>query len=133
MRQFVFSGGVVEKKGDFIMRITFNNERQITKEDIMEITEIRQNIFGENMYCTIVDARKDFVNFSAEATTYIANNPTVNSFRIAEAVIVKNFGQSLGGQLYIKLFKPKSETRLFYNEETAVEWLLEQYQNKIST
>lgn len=109
------------------MRITFDNERQITIDDMKGITEIRQELFGENQYCTLIDARKDFVSFTPEATTYIANNPTINSLRIAEAVLVKNFGQSLGGQLYVKLFKPKSETKLFYKEDKATEWLEQQY------
>lgn len=133
MEQFEFSGGVIEKRGDFIMRITFDNKREITKEDMMAITEIRQKIFGDQKYCTLIDARKDFVRFSSESTEYVANNPLINKFRVIEAVLVKNFGQNLGGQLYIKIFKPKSETKLFYKEEKAIEWLTMKYTDYIST
>jgi len=34
MGQVKFSGGIIEKRGDFIMRITFDNDHQITIEDM---------------------------------------------------------------------------------------------------
>ncbi|NOQ71071.1 MAG: hypothetical protein GQ574_03655 [Crocinitomix sp.] len=127
MKKCIFSGGVIEKISDFIMLITFDNKRAITVADMKEITKIRHELFGDKKYCTLIDCRKDFINFSSDATTYIANHPRINEQRIAEAVFVKNVGQSLGGQLYIKLFKPKSETKLFYKEENAIAWLNKQY------
>ena len=127
MGEIKFSGGVIEKRGDFIMRITFDNDHQITIEDMKAITAVRQKLLGDKKYCTLIDASKDFVSFSPDATTYIANHPRINEQRIAEAVLVKGFGQSLGGQLYIKLFRPKSETKLFYKEDDAIEWLTQQY------
>ena len=123
MSKHQFSGGFIEKASDFILRITFDVEDDITIDHIKEVKAIREGIFGDNYYCSIIDARKDFMGISAEAKEYVANNPTINKFRIAEALLVNNLGQKLGIDLYIRLFKPKRASKVFFKEEKAKKWL----------
>jgi len=122
-----FSVGYVEQVNDFIIRVTFTSESPITEKDLREITAIRKSIFQENCYCTIVDAKKDFIRFSKGAQTFLANNPEIYKVRIAEAILVKNFGQKLGAEMYIRIFKPQRNTKVFYKEGRALNWLKERY------
>lgn len=127
MSTYQFSGGVIQKSGDFILRITFDVENDISITHIKEIKAIRESIFADNYYCSIVDVRKDFMGISHEAKEYIAKNPIINKFRIAEAILVKNLGQKLGADLYIRIFKPKASSKTFLNEDKAKKWLESKY------
>lgn len=118
-----FSGGTVQQSNDFILRITFDVENDISTQHLKEISSIRESIFGNNHYCSLIDVRKDFMGISTEAKEYVAKNPTINKFRIAEALLVKNLGQKLGVELYIRLFKPKRASKVFLKEEKAKKWL----------
>lgn len=122
-----FSGGTVQKSNDFILRIAFDVEDDISIEHLKEIKTIRESILGDNYYCSLIDVRKDFMGISAEAKEYVAKNPSVNKFRIAEALLVKNLGQKLGVELYIRLFKPKRASKVFLKEDKANEWLEKKY------
>lgn len=67
------------------------------------------------------------MGISAEAKEYIAQHPAINKFRIAEALLVNNFGQKLGVDLYIRLFKPKRASKTFFKEKRAKIWLKKEY------
>ncbi len=122
-----FSGGTVQKSNEFILRITFDVEDDISIEHLKEIKIIRENILGDNYYCSLIDVRKDFMGISTEAKEYVAKNPSINKFRIAEALLVKNLGQKLGVELYIRLFKPKRASKVFLKEDKANKWLEKEY------
>ncbi|MDF1672802.1 MAG: hypothetical protein P1U41_04820 [Vicingaceae bacterium] len=122
-----FSGGTIQKSNDFILRITFDVEDDISIEHLKEIRVIRESIFGDNYYCSLIDVRKDFMGISAEAKKYVAKNPSINKFRIAEALLDKNLGQKLGVDLYIRLFKPKRVSKVFLMEDKANKWLEKEY------
>ena len=122
-----FSGGDVEIIEEFIMRVTFQKNHDITVKDLKEITGIREEALGERTYCSLVDLRKDLLTFTAEAKEFLAQNPMVNRYRVVEAILVKNFGQKMGVSFYMKIFKPKSLTRIFFDEKEAIAWLKIKY------
>ncbi len=126
-----FSGGELEIVDNLIMRITFLKDHDVTLQDLEELTDIRKKTLGERTYCSLIDVRKDFLTFTADAKKFIAQNPLVNSHRVVEAILVKNFGQKLGAELYMNLFKPKSKTKVFFEEEKAVAWLKLKYQEHL--
>jgi hypothetical protein len=128
MADYQFSGGVIQKSNDFILRITFDVEDDISIHHLQEISSIREKIFGNNYYCSIIDVRKDFMGISHEAKEYVAKHPNINQYRVAEAMIVKNLGQKLGVSLYIRIFKPKRATKVFLNETEAVKWLTKEFE-----
>ena len=123
-----FSGGELEIVEGFVMRITFLKDHDVTVQDIQELTGIRKKTLGERTYCSLIDVRKDFLTFTTEAKKFITQNPLVNSHRVVEAILVKNFGQKLGAEMFMTLFKPKRKTKVFYDEEKAIAWLRVKYQ-----
>jgi hypothetical protein len=106
-----FTAGSVERLGN-IMKVVYSKDSIITIEDMLEITEIRERLFGDNMYCTLIDLTKDYLSLSPEAKKYAAENPTIRRLRIAEVLMVKNFAQKLGVHTYIKLFVQKITSKL---------------------
>ena len=133
MSTYHFSGGHIEKANEFIMRVTFNVEKDISVEHIKEIKAIREQLFGDNYYCSIIDVTKDFMGISEEAKKYVTQHPEVNRFRVAEAMLVKNLGQKLGVDVYIRLSKPTRVTKAFLKEEKAKKWLKAEFDKFNST
>ena len=127
MNTYLFSGGYIEKSGDFIMRVTFTVENEITIDHLKEIKAIREQLFGDNFYCSIIDVTKDFMLISEEAKEYVTQHPVINKFRVAEAMLVKNLGQKLGVDIYIRLSKPTRITKAFLKEDKAKKWLKEEF------
>ncbi len=128
MQKHQFSGGFVQKTNDFILRITFDVEEDISMQHLKEIATIRERLLGDNYYCSIIDARKDFLGISHEAKEYVAKHPKINKLRVAEAILVKNLGQKLGANLYIRLFKPKRASKVFLDENEANKWLEKEFE-----
>lgn len=121
-----FSAGTIERVGP-VMIIRYSKETPVSLDDMKEITAIRESLFGEEKYCTLIDLRQDFLTMSPEAKKFAAEDKNVKRLRIAEVLMVKNFGQKLGVHTYIKLFRSKDLVKVMTEEPKAMEWLHEQY------
>lgn len=121
-----FSAGTIERTGP-IMIIRYIKDTPVSLDDMNEITAIRKSLFGEEKYCTLIDLRQDFLTISPEAKKFATENKNIKRLRIAEVLMVKNFGQKLGVHTYIKLFRSKDLVNVMTEETKAVEWLLEQH------
>ncbi len=128
MQILKFSAGTVERIGS-VMKVTYLKDKTVNVDDMKELTALREQLFGEEKYCTLIDLTKDFLSLSPEAKEYAAKNETILRLRIAEVLLVKNFGQKLGVHTYVKIFRSKDNVRVMTNELEAITWLNEQYQN----
>lgn len=122
-----FSAGTVERIGP-VMKVNYLKDTEVSQDDMKEITSIREKLFGENQYCTLIDLTKDYLSLSPEAKKYAAENETIKRLRIAEVLMVKNFGQKLGVFTYVKLFRSNDNVKVMTNEQEALLWLNEQHQ-----
>jgi len=102
-------------------------------DDMKELTKIRESVYGENPYCSLIDLRKDFSTLDEEAKEYSNSFEKIKKLRIAEALLVKNYGQKLGAAVFTKLFRANHNTRVFTDEEKALEWLNEEYNTYMNT
>ena len=130
MESHKFSAGTVSRVGN-VMKIVYDKDSEVTLDDMKEITAIRENLFGEENYCSLIDLRKEFLSLSPEAKKFAAENPNVLKFRVAEVLLVKNFAQKLGVQTYVKLFR-KDPVRVFSDEAKAMKWLETEFNYNIS-
>ncbi len=128
MQILKFSAGTVERIGS-VMKVTYLKDKTVNVDDMKELTALREQLFGEEKYCTLIDLTKDFLSLSPEAKEYAAKSETILRLRIAEVLLVKNFGQKLGVHTYVKIFRSKDNVRVMTNELEAITWLNEQYQN----
>ncbi len=110
------------------MKLTYLKDQTVTLDDMIEITAIREKLFGENNYCTLIDLTKDYLSLTPEAKQYAAENPTIKKLRIAEVLMVKNFAQKLGVFTYVKIFRSNDNVKVLTDEKDALEWLNQQYE-----
>lgn len=110
------------------MKITYLKDQTVTLDDMIEITAIREKLFGENKYCTLIDLSKDYLSLTPEAKKYAAENPTIKNLRIAEVLMVKNFAQKLGVFTYVKIFRSNDNVKVLTDEKEAIQWLNQQYE-----
>ncbi|HET6226346.1 MAG TPA: hypothetical protein VFF27_08710 [Bacteroidia bacterium] len=103
-----------------IMRILDGAEIEL--ENAHQNQEAVKQLTNNEKHLLIVDARSVDVYVSKEARAYSAefkqNDPC-----IAKAFIINSTANRLIGNFYINFNKPKVPTKLFSNEEKAVEWL----------
>jgi cytochrome b subunit of formate dehydrogenase len=128
MQILKFSAGTVERIGS-VMKVTYLKDKTVNVDDMKELTALREQLFGEEKYCTLIDLTKDLLSLSPEAKEYAAKNETIRRLRIAEVLLVKNFAQKLGVHTYVKIFRSNDNVKVMVNEMDAITWLNEQYQN----
>lgn len=81
-----------------------------------------RRLCGDNKVLALIDARASHT-VTKEAQAY-ASQQVGN--RIATAVVSANSFSKIALNLFLRIFKPASQFRMFSNEESAVEWLKEQ-------
>ena len=127
MSNHPFSAGRISCHNRWLLEIIFTKNSEINLEDLLEISEFRQQNVGNNLYCSLIDIQKDFLIIDAEAKKFSATNENIQRLRVAEAILVQSLGQQLGASLYIRLFKSNSKRRVFMNRESAISWLEKRY------
>lgn len=127
MQILPFSAGTVERK-DYMLKIIYTSDKTISLKDMQEIKSLREQLFGDEKYCSLIDLTKDLLSLTPEAKQFAAEDHNVKKFRIAEALLVKNFAQKLGVQTYVKLFRSKDRVKVVMNEAEAEQWLNKEYE-----
>jgi|SRR3954463_3256459 len=94
---------------------------EIELENAIQNEEAVKQLTNGEKHLLVVDARSIDVYVSKEARAYSANKPS--DLCIAKAFIINSTANRLIGNFYINFNKPKAPTKLFSNEEKAVEWL----------
>jgi hypothetical protein len=59
----------------------------------------------------------------SEGKDLLANDPLLVKLRVCEAILVNNLPMKIKIMGYLKLFKPKTTTRVFKKEENLIAWL----------
>ncbi len=107
-----------------IVRMKIIDGAEIEVEHAKENREATLNLTNNEKHLLIVDARSINVYVSKEARSYSAEFEAGGPC-IAKAFIVNSVANRLIGNFYINFNKPKVPTKLFSNEEKAIEWLTE--------
>lgn len=107
-------------------------EPKIIKLEVAEGIELEKDVAQQMIagavklakgdeYAILFDAGK-WGNISAEAREEFAKSEK----RMAVAIVTKSLANKLLGNFFINVHKPKTSSRIFTEEETALEWLREQ-------
>jgi hypothetical protein len=121
-----FSAGTVQRKGNIII-IRFIKDTEVTAADMREIRAIREDLFGDNNYASLIDLRYKNLSFTKEAKEHVTENETIRKFRIAEVLLVKSFIEKLGVHSYVKIFRSKDLVTVMTKEDNAIHWLNTQF------
>lgn len=83
-----------------------------------KIHEIKKE---EQIFVVIDISKISFEHIPKETLTFMADNPYVK-YQLKLAVVVKNLAHQILGSSYLKLFEPKTETRVFKTLPDAIKW-----------
>jgi hypothetical protein len=109
----------IREDGIAVLNIKVNTEIEVSH--VKRIVETLGEIGGGKKYPLLI-VSEEFTLPTSEARSYIAK-AEADPYASAEAYIIKSFSQKLVGNVYLSLNKPGRPTRLFTDEEKAVEWL----------
>lgn len=90
-------------------------------ENVREIKEINKKLVSEHPYAVLVDSGL-FTSITMEARKLSASSEFAES-TVAKALLVRSLGHRMVGQFYIKVNKPRINTKIFSDREQAIEWL----------
>lgn len=107
--------------GNNIIKVIVNDGANLSVEDMEKIRDLNNTIMEGKKYAVLVDAG-DFALISPEAREAIAK-PEFSENALGKAILVRNIGQRLVGNVYLNFNKPAMQTRLFKNEAEAMQWL----------
>lgn len=106
---------------DGILHVKLRDGAQIGLSDVQNHYRVTQRLLEGKKGLVLVDARVKY-SFSAEARTYVASQSAES--RLATAVLVSSRAGKHLANLYLRINRPVSPTRLFTKEKEAVRWLL---------
>lgn len=101
---------------------------RVKQDQVVDVAEMREMLIDVNEFMGPVKhyAVVDFggnVSSSTEARQIYADAEYIQKYRIADAFLVKSLPVRLIANFFINVTKPKVNTRLFTDEESAIKWL----------
>ena len=106
-------------------RITFDTK----KNDTLDVVSAEEVVEAVHLLCSgmphpiMVDSRGASGLVTPKAREFFKSSPKMIEAKKAEAFIVNTLANKVLVNLYLKMAKPTVSTRIFANEEDAVEWL----------
>jgi hypothetical protein len=90
--------------------------------EIKEMLEYVQGFMGSVKHYAVIDFGGNLTS-STEARQIYADALYIQTYRIADAFLVKSLPVKLIANFFINVTKPKVNTRMFNDEASAVKWL----------
>jgi hypothetical protein len=109
-----------EQKNILFYRI--KQDQVVDVAEIREMLEYVQEFMGPVRHYAVIDFGGN-LSSSTEARQVYADAEYLQKWRIADAFLVKSLPVRLIANFFIKVTKPKVTTRLFTDENAAVNWL----------
>lgn len=104
-----------------ILRVELKDGVEIDRKDSEAIFETRRKVMGDrDYYVLLVHGKHSSVT---NDTRKMAAEPQFALYRKAFAIVVNSLAQRLIGNFYIKFDMPPSPTRLFTDEQKAIQWI----------
>lgn len=103
------------------LRLDIFGDEEINVNDVNLIAQMCKEKGGGEVLplLIIVD---EYTLPSAEARKFIAQKDS-NPYAKAEAYVIKDLSQKIVGNFFLKVDKPARPTKIFSNEQDALEWL----------
>lgn len=95
--------------------------RELTEKDVRELTEYI-GIIGKGARYPVLIFIKEFNAITKEASEYAASE-IAGRYTLANAVVVNSAPIRIATTFFINFFKPARPTKMFNNEDTAIDWL----------
>ena len=113
----------VLKLTDQIVLIRFKDGVNVELEDAVNLRDTCIELFGEEKFLALIDARNMEGSVDKKASNYFAQNEKVVTQRMAQAIVVNTLALKLLARFYIMVNKPKREVKICTEIEEAMVWL----------
>jgi len=128
MKRLSFSYPLADLDYDEASNVLFFRVKQGIEVDVKEIQDMiayAKEVMGEKRHYCVVDFGSNVMS-TTEARAVYAASAYILQNRIADAFLVKSLAVRLVANFFIQVTKPKVKTRLFTDENLALQWLLQQ-------
>jgi hypothetical protein len=109
------------KYDDDVLYVVIKESVDLGIKEMDELLEFSANFTNYEKRYTVVDTRSNY-NSSQEVSNHYAKSE-YNKYRYADAFIVNSLGMRLLVNFYIRFHKPEIPTRLFNDEQSAINWI----------
>ena len=92
----------------------------VDSDDLIKLKKNNQKLMGGNPYCVLLTGGRAII--TKEAREMAAAQDFIQ-ITIAMAIVVDTKWSRIFANLYLRVNKPKMETRIFEVREEAIEWL----------
>lgn len=107
---------------DFLQIIIKENS-ELTIENVTQHFEtVRLFTESKKVICLLDLTKIKFTHISSEVLNYMANN-SYDQYQKAVALIIEGLGQKILGNFYLRVVKPKVQTKMFTDKNEGVNWL----------
>ena len=113
-----FKVRLIEKQ---IVENTLKEGVEIDVQDILELKQANLSLTNKEKYAILVTP-KEFSSVTKKARELSSSKEIVGN-TLAKAFLVKNFGQKLVVNFYMKVNRPFIKTQVFTDREEALKWL----------
>lgn len=101
--------------------IRYDDELVVNLEMAKQITSEVARFFGETEL-GVVHSAGSLTTIEPEVRDYLSGNSRY-AHKIAEAFVVRNLGQRIIANFYLRISRPKCPTEVFTTEEEAITWV----------
>lgn len=96
------------------------DKQDFTINDLKELVAIQTEMGGKRLPVLILCSQ--YTTGDVEMLKYLSKNQN-NPFSLADAFVIRTMAQKIIGNFYLKLISLERPTKLFSNEEEAINWL----------
>ncbi len=104
-----------------VLVIRYDNELNVTMEMAKNITMEVSRMFGATEL-GVVHSAGTLTTIEPGVRDYLASNSRYQH-KIAEAFVVKNLGQRILANFYLRIARPACPSEVFTSEEEAIKWV----------
>lgn len=115
------SGASVSLRSDGIIEFFIQHNHTLQVEEAKSIVHATAQVGGGKKFPLLIRAG-NYALVDTEVRKYAAS-PEANQYTVCSAILVSNLAQKLLGNAYIKFNKPPTPTKLFTDEQQAIQWL----------
>jgi hypothetical protein len=108
----------------YLLENFIHDNASLDAADVMEIKEANLSLTHGEKYVVLVNPGK-YASVSKEARELSASHDFAQN-TLAKALLVNSLPHRLISQFYIKVNRPRINTRIFADRDKALEWLREQ-------
>lgn len=105
-----------------ILYYRVNQDQDIDLPEMNEMLRYVEEFMGYKKHYAVIDFGGSLTS-TTEARKKYADSEYINTYRIADAFLVRSLGLKLVANFFVNVTKPKVRTKVFNTEKDAEHWL----------